>query len=93
MSSASFFRYRLAIAGAGLYVLAFLSALVYPLFDHHTFSGVIAVLLVLPWSDHFPGGATILWLIGGALLNAAIIYASLATLSLAFARARRPSKD
>ena len=75
--------YRTAAAlGAGLYLLAFLSAAIYPWFDRRTFSGLAAVLLAWPWVDYFPSSA----LLFGIAINAVIIYAVLALISCAFKR-------
>jgi hypothetical protein len=73
---------RTAALGAGLYLLAFLSAAIYPWFDPRTFSGMAAVLLAWPWVDYFPSSA----LLFGVALNAVIIYAILAGLSRGFRR-------
>jgi hypothetical protein len=88
-----FLRSKFAAIGASCYVLAFVCALLYPLFDHSTFSGLIAVLLALPWSDYLPsGGPRLILLVGCAALNAIIIYVVLAALSLvpSMIRQRRP---
>ena len=92
MSSPAFFRSKLASVGAISYALAFLGALLYPLFDHHTFSGLVAVILALPWIDHLPRGATVILLVGCAVVNTAIIYVTLATLSLLWSMIRRGAK-
>lgn len=93
MSSSAFFRSKLAIVGAISYVLVFVGALLYPLFDHHTFSGLVAVLLALPWIDHLPKGAPVILLVGCAALNAAIIYLVLATLVRGWSKIRRSVKE
>jgi hypothetical protein len=82
----------MATIGASFYVLAFVCALLYPLFDHRTFSGLVAVLLAWPWIDYLPSGGPFLLLIGCATLNAIIIYLVLAALSpvLSMIRQRRP---
>jgi hypothetical protein len=87
-----FFRSKMAMIGAGCYILAFVCALVYPQFDHRTFSGLVAVLLALPWSDYLPSGAPFILLVGCATLNAIIIYLVLAALSRVpfMIRQRRP---
>ena len=77
-----FLRSKIAAIGAGCYLLAFISALLYPLFDHRTFSGLVAVLLALPWSDYLPSaGPTGFLLVCCAVLNATIIYAVLSGIS------------
>ena len=66
---------------------AFVCALVYPQFDHRTFSGLVAVLLALPWIDYLPSGRPFMLLVGCATLNAIIIYlvlAALVTFSIPF---------
>lgn len=67
-----------AAIGAGLYLLVFLAAAIYPWFDHRTFAGLAAVLLGWPWIDYFPSS---LFLVA-VLLNAIVIYVVLALLSL-----------
>ena len=87
-----FFRSKMAMIGAGCYIFAFVCALVYPQFDHRTFSGLVAVLLAMPWSDYLPSGAPFVLLIGCAAFNAIIIYLVLAALSRvpSMIRQRRP---
>jgi len=87
-----FFRSRMAIIGTVCYILAFVCALVYPQFDHRTFSGLVAVLLALPWIDYLPSGRPFMLLVGCATLNAIIIYLVLAALSRvpSMIRQRRP---
>jgi hypothetical protein len=82
----------MATIGASCYLVAFVCALLYPLFDHRTFSGLVAVLLAWPWIDYLPSGAPFILLVGCATLNAVIIYLVLATLShvLSIVRQRRP---
>jgi hypothetical protein len=88
---AVFLRSQLATIGALSYLLAFLAASLYPRISHQTFAGLTALMLLwLPWIDlvhptsHFV-------LVAFALLNAAIIYAVLALLSILFSRLlRRP---
>jgi hypothetical protein len=65
--------------GAGLYLLVFLAAAIYPWFDHKTFAGLAAVMLAWPWIDYFPSSL----LLVGVLLNAVVIYVVLAVLSFA----------
>jgi len=79
--SGVFLRSKIALICASFYLLVFFAALLYPLFDHRTFSGVAAVLLTLPWSDHIRGGGTWLLIAGCAMLNAIIIYVVVAALS------------
>jgi hypothetical protein len=82
----------MATIGASCYLVAFVCALLYPLFDHRTFSGLVAVLLALPWIDYLPSGASFILLVGCATLNAIIIYLVLAAFSrvLSIIRQRRP---
>ena len=65
---------RPGLFGAGVYLIAFISAAVYPLFSRYAFSGLAAVMLVWPWIDFLPPRSAkfMLVLFGG--LNAAIIY-------------------
>jgi hypothetical protein len=74
-------RSRIAAIGAGFYLLTFVCASLYPLFDRRTFSGLAAVLLALPWIDYLPDAWPSLLL--AVMLNAIAIYAILAALSLA----------
>jgi hypothetical protein len=75
---AAVMRSRLAAIGTGFYLLAFACALIYPVFDRRTFSGLIAVLLAWPWIDYLPSA----WLPLAIVLNAIIIFGFLAVLSL-----------
>jgi hypothetical protein len=73
-------RSRPAAVGAGVYLLAFAVASLYPLFDQKTFSGLLAVLLAWPWIDYLPR-----WhfsIVLAVALNAMTIYLLLALLSL-----------
>jgi hypothetical protein len=79
--SGVFLRSRIAIICASFYLLLFFCALLYPLFDHRTFSGLAAVLLTLPWSDHIRGVGTPLLITACVMLNAIIIYVVIAALS------------
>jgi hypothetical protein len=87
-----FFCSKMPMIGTGCYILAFVCALMYPRFDHRTFSGLVAVLLALPWIDYLPSGGPFILLVGCAVLNAIIIYLVLAALSrvLSIIRQRRP---
>jgi hypothetical protein len=78
-------RSKLPIAAVALYLLAFLCAAAYPLFDHRTFAGLAAVILALPWIDYLPSA----WLPAAVALNAAIIYLIAATLSFLISSSRR----
>jgi hypothetical protein len=69
---------KIAAIGAGFYLLAFVCASLYPVFDRRTFSGLVPVLLAWPWIDYLPSA----WLPLGVALNAITIYALLAVLSL-----------
>jgi hypothetical protein len=78
-------RSRLAVIAAALYLLAFACAAAYPLFDHRTFAGLLAVLLALPWIDYLPSA----WLPAAVALNALIIYLAAAALSFLISLFRR----
>jgi hypothetical protein len=86
-----FFRSKMAMIGTGGYILVFVCALAYPQFDRRTFSGLVAVLLALPWIDYLPSGGPFILLVGCAALNA-IIYVVLAALAHvpSMIRQRRP---
>jgi hypothetical protein len=83
-----FLRSSLARFGAAAYLLLFVAASLYPLFDHRTFSGLIAVTLAWPWVDYHP--ATKLFL-GFALLNSIIIYSALGIVSVIMGRKKKMS--
>jgi hypothetical protein len=72
------FRSKAGAIGAGFYILVFLCACMYPLFDKRTFSGLVPVLLAWPWIDYLP--SRLLFVMVG--LNAIVIYFALAILSL-----------
>ncbi len=76
---------RLAAFATALYLLTFICAFAYPLFDHRTFAGLFAILLALPWIDYLPSG----WLLAAVALNAGIIYVIAATLSHLISLLRR----
>jgi hypothetical protein len=78
-------RSKLGAAGAIFYLLVFACAAAYPLFDHRTFTGLVAVLLGLPWIDYLPSS----WFLAAIALNALIIYFVLAGLSWLLFLARR----
>ena len=80
-----FLRFQLATIGAISYLLAFVAASLYPRISHQTFAGLPAVMLLWPWIDLVHPGSHIV-LIAFALLNAGILYAVLALLSVAFHR-------
>ena len=71
-------RSKLAATGTGFYLLAVVCASIYPAFDRSTFSGIIVVLLALPWIDYLPSA----WLPLAIMLNAVIIFGLLAVLAL-----------
>jgi hypothetical protein len=71
-------RTRFALIAAGLYLLAFACASVYPVLDRRTFSGLVAVLLAWPWIDYLPSA----WLLPAVALNTVIIFGVVACLSL-----------
>ena len=78
-------RSKFAAIGVILYLLTVAFAWVYPLFDHRTFSGLLMVLLALPWIDYLPGS----WLLGAIALNALILYFLLAALAFLLSWFRR----
>jgi hypothetical protein len=69
-------RSKIAVIGAGFYLLAFVCTCVYSMFDHRTFSGLIVVLFAWPWIDYLPSAS----LLVAVALNAIIIYVFLAVL-------------
>ena len=64
--------------GAGLYLLIFLCAWMYPLFDKRTFSGLVPVLLAWPWIDYLPSALLLVMV----ALNAIVIDPVLAIITL-----------
>jgi hypothetical protein len=85
-----FLRSQFATIGAISYLLAFLAASLYPRISHQTFAGLPAVTLLWPWIDLLhPSSKTVV--VACALLNAAIIYAALALLSLLSSKLLRHS--
>ena len=76
---------RLALLATALYLLTFVCALAYPLFDHRTFAGLFSVLLALPWIDYLPSS----WLPAAVALNAVIIYLATTAISRLVAVLRR----
>jgi hypothetical protein len=70
-------RSRLGAAGAAIYLLLFTCAAAYPLFDHGTFAGMVAVLMGLPWIDYIPGSL----FLGAIALNAILIYLALTAIA------------
>jgi hypothetical protein len=70
-------RSKLAAIGTGLYLLAVACASIYPVLDRRTFSGIIVVLLALPWIDYLPSALLPLAII----LNAVVIFGLLLLLS------------
>jgi hypothetical protein len=85
-----FLRSQFATIGAISYLLAFLAASLYPSISRQTFAGLPAVMLLWPWIDLLHPSSKIV-LVACALLNAAIIYAALALLSLLLRRLPRRS--
>jgi hypothetical protein len=81
-------RSKLAAIGTGFYLLAVVCASIYPVFDRRAFSGVIVVLLALPWIDYLPSA----WLPLAIMLNAIIIFGVLVLLSLVPSLLRRLQK-
>jgi hypothetical protein len=85
-----FLRSQLATIAAISYLLAFLAASLYPLISRQTFAGRPAALLLWPWINLIHPSSQIVR-VACAVLNAAIIYAVLALLSVLFRRVlRRP---
>ena len=82
-------RWRIAAIGTGLYLVVFGYALIYPLFDRRTFSGLVPVLLGWPWIDHLSSG----WFPLAIVLNAIVIFCGLAALSFAPSFIRRLRKQ
>jgi hypothetical protein len=78
-------RSKPAMIATALYLLAFACAATYPLFDHRTFAGLLAVLLAFPWIDYLSSA----WLPAAVALNAAIIYLVVAASSLLISLLRR----
>src|SRR5436309_2820710 len=78
-------RRKMALMGAAVYLLAFVCASMYPIFDRRTFSGLTAVLLAWPWIDYFPST----YLLVAIVLNVIIVYVLLAILSLVPSLLRR----
>jgi hypothetical protein len=78
-------RSKLAAIGTGFYLLAIVCASIYPVFDRRTFSGIIVVLLALPWIDYLPSALLPLAII----LNAVVIFGLLVLLSLVPSLIRR----
>jgi hypothetical protein len=76
-----FVRSKIATIGASCYAFLFCCALLYPQFDHRTFSGLVAVVLTLPWSDYISGEGTGIGIVGCAILNTIMIYLIIAALS------------
>jgi len=72
----SIFRSKAGAIGAGFYLLTFLCACLYPLFDRRTFSGLVPVLLAWPWIDYFQSSLLLL----AVFLNVVIIYFMLSSL-------------
>jgi len=71
-------RLKLAVIGAGFYLLAVVCASIYPTFDRRTFSGIGVALLAWPWIDYFPSA----WLPLAFVLNTIFIFGLLAFLSV-----------
>jgi hypothetical protein len=85
------FRSKVASVGSGCYLSICVAAMAYPLFSKSKFSGLLLVVVTLPWSDYLPTGASGGWLglllAGCAVLNALIIYVALWVLSRGVAAA------
>jgi phosphatidylglycerophosphate synthase len=76
-----FVRSKIAAIGASCYAFLFCCALLYSQFDHRTFSGLVAVVLTLPWSDYISGEGTRMRIVGCAILNTVMIYLIIAVVS------------
>ena len=74
---------------ASLYLIAFISAAVYPLFSRDTFSGLAAAMLAWPWIDFLPPRSAKFMLVLFAGLNAAIIYIFFSVISSLLGRLLR----
>ena len=81
-------RLKLAAIGTGFYLLVVVCASIYPVFDRRTFSGILVVLLALPWIDCLPSA----WLPLAIVLNTIVIFGLLALLSLVPTLLRRLRK-
>jgi hypothetical protein len=78
-----------ATIGATTYWLAFVCASVYPEFDNRTSAGIPAFVLAWPWVVFLPSTAPSLLVTGCALLNTALIYVFIATVSFLWGRLRQ----
>jgi hypothetical protein len=78
-------RFQSATIGAISYLIAFLAASLYPHISRQTFAGLPAIMLLWPWIDLVHPSSQLV-MVACALLNAAIIYAVLALLSVLFSR-------
>ena len=78
-------RFQSATIGAISYLIAFLAASLYPHISRQTFAGLPAIMLLWPWIDLVHPSSQ-LFMVAFALLNAAIIYAVLALLSVLVSR-------
>jgi hypothetical protein len=85
-----FLRSQLATIAAISYLLAFLAASLFPRISRQTFAGRPAALLVWPWISLIHPSSQMVR-VACALLNAAIIYAVLALLSVFWRRVLRRS--
>jgi hypothetical protein len=83
-----FLRSQLATIAAISYLLAFLAASVYPRISRQAFAGRPAALLVWPWINLLHPSSQMVR-VACAVLNAAIIYAVLALLSVLLHRVLR----
>jgi hypothetical protein len=83
-----FLRSQLATIAAISYLLAFLAASLFPRISRQPFAGRPAALLVWPWINLLHPTSQMV-LVACAVLNAAIIYAVLALLSVLLRRVQR----
>src|SRR5260370_31315458 len=78
-----------ATIGATTYWLAFVCASVYPEFDNRPSAGFPAFVLAWPWVVFQPSTAPSLLVPGCALLNTALIYVFIGTVSFLWGRFRQ----
>jgi hypothetical protein len=84
-----FLHSRAASIGATIYWLAFVCASAYPEFDNRPSAGIPAFVLAWPWVVFLPSTAPSLLVTVCALLNTALIYVFIATVSFLWRSIRR----
>jgi len=87
-----FLRSKIATIVTGGYLLAFVCAALYPRFDHRTFSGLVAVILALPWIDYLPRNSPNIAIVGCATLNAIVIYVVIAAIAMVLSMVRQAER-